>query len=70
MPYIIDEMLDDILDELEDADLCSMISSDTPKESTVNSGRVGREDICRQQKIRRPFIPKEEYTKQQRDKKE
>ena len=36
----------------------------------VNAGRVGREDICRQQTNRRPFILKEEYVKQQREKRE
>ena len=44
MPYSIDEMLD----ELEGADVCSTISLDTPKEPTVNTDCVGREDICRQ----------------------
>ena len=44
IPYSIDEMLD----ELEDADVCTTISWDTPKEPIVNAGRVGREDIRRQ----------------------
>ena len=44
MPYNIDKMVDD----LEDVDICSTISLETPKEPTVNAGRVGREDIHHQ----------------------
>ena len=66
IPYSIDK----ILDELEDADVCTTSSLDSPKDPMVNAGRVGREDICRQQTNRRPFILKEEYVKQQREKRE
>ena len=66
IPYSIDEKLD----ELEDADVCITISLDSPKEPIVNAGRVGREDIRCQQTNRRPFIPKEEYIKQQRETRE
>ena len=66
IPYGIDE----ILNELEDADVCTNITLNSPKEPTVNNGRDGREDIHRQQTKRRPFIPKEEYIKQQRERQE
>ena len=45
IPYSIDDMLD----ELEDADVCSTLSLDTTKEPIVNAGCIGREDIRRQQ---------------------
>ena len=66
MSYSIDE----ILYELEDADVYSTITLDTPKSSTTNASRVGRENVYHQQTKRRPFIPKEEYIKQQREKRE
>ena len=59
-----------MLDELEDADVCTTSSLDSPKEPIANAGRVGREDVRCQQTNRRPFIPKEEYMKQQREKRE
>ena len=59
--------IDEILDELEDADVCSTITLDSLKEPTVNDGQDGRDDIHRQQTKRRPFIPKEEYIKQHRE---
>ena len=62
--------IDEILDGLEDVDVCSTITLDPPKEPTVNAGRVGREDIYRQQTKRRPFIPKDDYIKQQRERRE
>ena len=55
------------MNELEDADVCSTITLDSLKEPTVNDGRDEREDIHRQQTKRRPFIPKEEYIKQHRE---
>ena len=64
MPYNIDKMVDD----LEDVDICSTISLETPKEPTVNAGRVGRKGIRYQQRNRRPFIPNEEYIKLQSEK--
>ena len=54
IPYSIDE----ILDELEDADICTTISLYSPKEPIVNTVRDGRDDIRRQQTNMRPFIPK------------
>ena len=57
-----------MLDELEDADVCTTVSLDSPKDPIVNTGCVEREDIRCQQTNRRPFIPKEEYVKQQREK--
>ena len=39
--------MDDILDKLEDVDVCIAISLDTPKEKSVNDSHVGREDIRR-----------------------
>ena len=62
--------IDDMLEKIEEANVCSTITLDTPKEVIVNAGRVGRENIRRQQTNRRPFIPKEEYIKQQREKRE
>ena len=43
MPYSINEMLD----ELEDADVCNTISLDISKEQTLNAGLVVRENIYR-----------------------
>ena len=43
MPYSINEMLD----ELEDADVCNTISLDISKEQTLNTGLVARENIHR-----------------------
>ena len=54
IPYSIDEMLD----ELEDTDLCTTVSLYSPKDPTVNAGRVGREDVRCQQTNRWHFIPK------------
>ena len=46
------------------------MSLDTPKEPTLNDGRVGRENIRRQQTIYDPSFKKKEYIKQQREKRE
>ena len=57
-----------MLNELEEVCVYSTSSLDTPKEPTVNAGRVGRKDIRYQQRNRRPFIPNEEYIKLQSEK--
>ena len=58
------------MNELEDADVCSTITLDSPKEPIVNAGRIGREDVHHQQTKRRPFIPKENDINQQRERRE
>ena len=59
--------IDDILDELENAEVKTTITIvDKLSDPIVNAGRVRREDVSKQQN-RRPFLPKEEYLKQQRE---
>ena len=61
--------IDDILDELEDADVNTSITIENLEVPVVNAGRIGREDIARQE-TKRTFLPKEEYLKQQRERRE
>ena len=61
--------IDDILDELEDADVSTSITLENLEVPTVNAGRIGREDIVKQG-TKRIFLPKEEYLKQQRERRE
>ena len=59
--------IDDILDELENAEVKTTITIvDKLSDPIVNAGRVRREDVSKQQN-RRPFLPKEKYLKQQRE---
>ena len=60
IPYNIDE----IIDELEDSNICTPITLDTPRVSIVSAGRVGRDDIKHQPKHKRPYLPRKEYLQQ------
>ena len=56
-----------MLEELECADVITTIALDKLPDPKVNTGRVRREEYIKQQRNKRPFFPKDEYIKQQRE---
>ena len=47
--------------ELEDVDVCTTITLDTPRVHIVNAGCVERDDIKRQTTHKRSYLPIKEY---------
>ena len=62
--------IDDMLEELESADVITTMTVDAIPDPIINAGRAGREEYLRQQnqRERRPYLPRDEYIKQLRGK--
>ena len=57
-----------MLEELESADVSTNMVIEKITDPIVNAGQAGRDKYLKQQRERRPYLPKEEYIKQQREK--
>ena len=62
--------IDDMLEELEMADVVTTMIVDAIPDPITNAGRAGREEYLKQQKQRerRTYLPRDEYFKKQREK--
>ena len=62
--------IDDMLEELESANVITTMTIDAIPDPIINAGRAGREEYLKQQKQRerQPYLPREEYIKQQWEK--